>query len=63
VLVGGQAEGARMNFGYLAHASLVKAIGFVLDATVFNEHGEMVISIFALVPAKIVDISIKGVWV
>jgi hypothetical protein len=61
MLVRGQAKLAFMYLGNLSQSSLEFTAGLILYATVFDKASEMVVAILAGLPAKVVDVTVKGV--
>lgn len=55
VLVGRQPEEAGVHLCDLAETGLELELGLVLDATVLDEHGEVVVAVLAGSPPKLVD--------
>jgi hypothetical protein len=64
VLVGGQAEDTLVGLGDLLHTrlELVSGGGRVFDSTVFDEDGEMPVSIVTLLPSVLVEVRVESVW-
>jgi hypothetical protein len=59
VLVARQSEGALVRLGQSLEARFERLARFVLDTSVFDEHGEMVFAIVSGLPTKFVDIAFE----
>lgn len=60
MLVRRQPEGAPVDLGDLAQPSLEVASGLILHAPVLDKAREMVQTVVALDPAKVVDVAVEG---
>lgn len=56
VLVSGEAEGTLVNLSDLAHGSLERFSGLVLNTTILDESGEVTATIFSSLPSELIDV-------
>lgn len=61
MLVRRQPESALMDLGDFAESGLEVTTRFVLDTTVLDEGSKVVPAVFALVPAEVINVAIKGI--